>query len=112
MTLFELYLSDFEEAKKDRYFAENDRRLSERYGHGSFEWFKAMAGQYFGGGYLYHYKNAGITIQQLREAKESGLIKYQYYSNWTARHTNWTEWYGLTVKGLKELYKEYKKGAA
>ena len=77
------------------------------YEKGSFEWFKELSKRYFGGGYFYHYEADGITRQQLKEAQEQGFIKYSYYSNWQARQLNQTEYWCLTNKGLKALYKAY-----
>lgn len=110
MTLFEFYLKQFEEnTKADRRYEENVSRINELYGKDTYKWFKAMSKNYFGGGYLWRYTKAGITIQQLREAKKNGLVKYYYYSNWLARQLGNTDWYGLTEKGLKVLYKMYKE---
>lgn len=109
MELFEFYKNQFEKAKSDRYYEEIDNRLSELHGKGTYKWFKGLSREYFGGGYLWAYKKAGVTIQQLREAKENGLVKYYYYSNWIARQLGNTDWYGLTVKGIKEFYKYCKE---
>ena len=107
MKLCEFYRNQFEEAKSRKYFNADNDYLANMFGQGSYKWFKGMAANYFGGGYLKSYTAAGITTQQLREAKEQGFIKHHYYSNWQARQLNQTDWYGLTEKGLKALYKAY-----
>jgi hypothetical protein len=107
MTLWEFYRNQFEEAKSNKWFNEDGNYLAEIYGAGTFKRFKAMSKRYFGGGFAYRYKKAGITAEQLRQAREQGFIKYIYDTSWQARQLNQQEWYGLTVKGLKALYKAY-----
>lgn len=107
MKLCEFYKNQFEEARSHKHFNADSECLAKLFGKGTYKWFKGMAKNYFGGGYVQSYTAAGITREQLREAKEQGFIKYHYTSNWQARQLNQTEWYGLTEKGLKALYKAY-----
>lgn len=74
---------------------------------GSWEWVKIAADYFFGGAYQQQFEKAGITREQLNEAKEKGYMKYKYYSNWQARQLGQTDVWQLTNKGLKILYKSY-----
>lgn len=108
MTICEFYREQFEAAKATaRWFEKDSEFYAEKYGKGSYKWFEGMSERYFGGGFSYSYKKAGITAEQLREAREQGYIKYVYDSSWEARQLNRQEWYGLTKKGLKALYKSF-----
>lgn len=107
MTICEFYRNQFEEAKNHRHFNVDSEYLSEMYGRGSYKWFKGLSKKYFGGAFSYRYKKAGITVTQLNEAREKGFIKYVYDSSWQARQLGQQEWYGLTEKGLKALYKAF-----
>lgn len=42
----------------------------------------------------------------LQDMREKKLIGYRYYSNWEARQLHKQDFYFLTVKGIKEFYKE------
>ena len=110
MKLCEFFKKQFDNAKETaKHFEADSKYLVDIYGYekGSFEWFKELSKRYFGGGYFYHFEADGITRQQLKEAQEQGFIKYSYYSNWQARQLNQTEYWCLTNKGLKALYKVY-----
>lgn len=109
MTLCEFYRKQFETAKDTQKNFEADSKYLEEKGYtpGSFKWFKAMSKRYFGGGFSYRYLNDGVTYPQLKMARDNGFIKYVYDSSWQARQLNQQEWYGLTEKGLKALYKAY-----
>lgn len=74
---------------------------------GSWEWVKTAADYFFGGAYQPQLIKAGITVEQLKQAKENGFLKYRYYSNWQARQLGQTDVWQLTNKGLKALYKAY-----
>lgn len=78
-----------------------------KYPKGSWGWVNAAARYFFGGAYQPQLLKAGITIEQLRKAKEDGFLKYRYYSNWTARQLGHTDAWQLTNKGLKALYEAY-----
>lgn len=107
MTICEFYREQFEKAKEQRHFNADSEWLAEKFGKGSYKWFKGMSRYYFGGGFLRRYTSAGITTHQLREAREKGFIKYVYDSSWQARQLGNQEWYGLTEKGLKALYNAF-----
>ena len=79
----------------------------EKYPRGSWDWVNAAAHNFFGGAYQPRLEKAGITIEQLRKAKEDGFLKYRYYSSWMARQRGETDLWQLTNKGLKALYKAY-----
>lgn len=110
MTLCEFYRNQFENAKKTaRHFADDCKHLEQECGleQGSFEWFKALSEVYFGGAYLQRYLQSGITREQLNDAKERGMVKHKEYTNWEARQLGKTDYYALTAKGLKTLYRAY-----
>jgi hypothetical protein len=110
MTLCEFYKQQFDKAKAtQKHFEADSKYCSDVLGfdEGSFGWFKCLSERYFGGGYSYEYESVGITRQQLNEAKEKGFVKYSYCSNWQARKLNQTEYWSLTNKGLKALYKAF-----
>lgn len=107
MTICEFYRNQFESAKENKWFNADSQFYSDKYGKGTYKWFKGMSQRYFGGGFSYKYKAAGITYQQLKEAKENGYIKYRYDQSWEARQLGQQDWYGLTEKGLKALYNAY-----
>lgn len=110
MKLCEFYKKQYDNAKANaKWFAEDSKYLVEvlGYEYGSYEWFKEMAKRYFGGGYGYEYQSAGITLCQLKAAKEAGFLKYKYSQDWMSRQLHQQEWVGLTVKGLKALHKAY-----
>lgn len=44
-------------------------------------------------------------IEDIKADVENKYIKKREFTNWHARKTNQTEFYVLTVKGCKELYK-------
>jgi len=111
VTICEFYKNQFDEAKAtSKHFAEDSRYLVEDLGYeyGSFKWLKAMAEKYFGGGYEFQYKEAGITLDQLKAAREAGYVKYIYSQDWVSRQLHQQDWWGLTIKGLRALHKAYK----
>lgn len=107
MTLCEFYRNQFEQAKNSKWFNADSEFYAEKFGKGSYKWFKEMAKTYFGGGFAYKYEAVGITFNQLHDAREKGYIKYVYDSSWLARQLHHDDWYGLTEKGLKTLYGAY-----
>ena len=107
MKLCEFYKNQFEYAKSDKWFHKDSNILSGMHGVGTCEWVKGMSKWCFGGAYDYQYIRAGITHQQLYEAKENGFIKLFHDSSWEARQLNQSYRYVLTEKGLKALYKAY-----
>ncbi len=110
MTLFEFFTSQLEKAKADKHFDECNKFYSDKYGADSFEWFKGMSKHYFGGGYLWRYKQAGVSMDEIREAHENKILKYDYDTSWMAHQLHQEDWYGLTAqKGLRAFYKYWKE---
>lgn len=111
MKICEFFKQQFDNAKANaKWFAEDSKYIVDEMGfeYGSFEWLNAMAKKYFGGSYYYNYVNAGITLEQLKEAKAVGYMKHVYSQCWEARQLNQQDWWGLTKKGLKAFYEAYK----
>ena len=110
MKICEFFRNQFNEAKCNaKWFDEDSQYIVKDLGYeyGSFKWFKELSKRYFGGGFQYEYKAAGITTEQLNDAKQSGYMKHSYSQSYEALKLNQTDWYGLTEKGLKALYKAY-----
>lgn len=110
MKICEFYKNQYDKAKAtQKYFEEDSRHLVEDLGYeyGSFKWLKAMSKRYFGGGFEYRYKEAGITLKQLEDAKKAGYVTYLHDSSWLAHQLHQEDWWGITVKGLRALHKAY-----
>lgn len=107
MTICKFYRNQFESAKSSKWFNSDSEFYSEKFGKGTYKWFKGMSQRYFGGGFRHQYEKDGISYQQLLKARDDGYIKYVYDSSWEARQLGQQEWFGLTEKGLKALYKAF-----
>lgn len=110
MKICEFYRNQFIKAKNSaKHFTADSEYIIKVLGYeeGSYDWFKLMADRYFGGGYEPEYSAFGITRDQLNAAKSAGYVKHKYSQSWVALKTNTTDWWGLTNKGLKALYKSY-----
>ena len=82
--------------------------ISDKTPRGSFDWLKIAWEYWWGGSYQPHFVENGITVDELYQAKAQGLLKYRYSSSWTALRLRQTDYWCLTIKGLKEFYKTYK----
>lgn len=107
MTICEFFHNQFHEAVQKGAGTKYVCKISEDIPRNSYEWVKLAADYFFGGAYYPTLLKAGITREQLQKAKESGYLKYQYYNNWQARQLGQTEYWSLTRKGLKALYRAY-----
>lgn len=107
MTICEFFHNQFHEAVSKGAGTTKVCKISEDIPSGSFEWVKIASDYFFGGAYQPTLLASGITIEQLCQAKEQGYLKYKYYSNWQARQLRQTDYWALTRKGLKALYKSY-----
>lgn len=106
MTIFEFF--------RERYIAATTStrpviKISETVERGSFRWVSLWFDHACGGAWDYQLKKAGITPEQISEARAAGLLSYKYYCSWMARATGNKNFYWLNRRGLKELYKQYKE---
>ena len=76
---------------------------------GTFEHFKVFCRNICEGGYVKQLEKVGITLDQLKAAKEAGYMKRQEYTNWEARQLGRTTAYWLTNKGIKTIWNYYTK---
>ena len=108
MTVFEFFKKQYDEKVAEGCGTTKVCKINPEIAKGSFKWVQIAARQFWGGAYQQKFEKCGITLAQLEEAKEMGLIKYWYDASWTAHQTGYVNHWSLTVKGLKTLYKEYK----
>lgn len=98
---------------KERYIQESTSerpliKVSDTVEKGSLRYITIWFDYVCGGTYDYRLKEAGITPEQIKDARDKGFLGYRYYSNWEARMRGNTNYYFITRKGIKELYKQYK----
>ena len=62
----------------------------------------------FTGRWLPAWEKAGYDRRVIWELSNEGFLSYKYYSNWQARHTGRTDFYYLSQKTAKEIYKAAK----
>lgn len=102
----------------------DEREMSEdtygrKYGYGkgevlhddSWESLKVYREYFFGGRYLPGWERAGYTREVIRQLKGDGFLSYKEYSNWNARMRGKTDWYFISLKTAKAIYKECRRCA-
>lgn len=62
----------------------------------------------FSGLWDYQWVKLGYEQRTLWELKKEGFLSYQMYSNWEARATGKTDFYYISQKTAKEIYKASK----
>ena len=62
----------------------------------------------FQGFYDYQWVKLGYEKHTLWELKKDGFLSYQMYSNWEARATGKTDFYYISQKTAKEIFKTSK----
>ena len=62
----------------------------------------------FTGRWLPAWEKMGYERKAIWELNREGFLSYQMYSNWTARHTGRTDFFFISQKTAKEIYKEAK----
>lgn len=70
-------------------------------------WFQ---GHIFSGKYILQWKKDGIDLQTLVELNRSGFLSYDFCSSHRARMLGKTDFYYISQKTAKEIYKAYKNG--
>jgi hypothetical protein len=107
MTIFEFFKEQYDKAVEEGCGTTKCCAINPEIPKGSFRWVQLASKHFFGGAYQPTFEKCGITLAQLKEAKESGIVKYWYNDNWLARQMNKKDHWSLTAKGLKALYKAY-----
>ena len=59
------------------------------------------------GAYDYEWERRGITAQQLSAAVDFKFMQHHSYSNYEARLRKQTDFYRITVKGIRALYEAF-----
>lgn len=59
----------------------------------------------FSGMWLPAWEKAGYERNVIWDLHREGFLSYQMYSNWTARHTGRTDFYYISQKTAKDIYK-------
>ena len=62
----------------------------------------------FGGRYLPGWVKAGYDKETIWALYHEGFLSYKNYSNWNARARGMTDWFFITQKVAREIYREYK----
>ena len=71
-------------------------------------WFQSHV---FSGRYISDWKKEfGIELRTLVELHRDGFLSYDYCSSWKARQLGKTDFYYISQKKAKEIYKAYKNG--
>ena len=63
---------------------------------------------FFGGRFLPGWIKAGYDRETIWALKEEGFLAYKSYTNWDARMRGQTDWFYITRKVAREIYKESK----
>lgn len=107
MMVFEFFKKQYDEKIAEGAGTTKYCAINPEVQRGSFRWVQIASRYFFGGAYQQKFEACGITLAQLKEAKESGVVKYWYNDNWLARQMGHKDHWSLTAKGLKTLYKMY-----
>lgn len=109
MTICEYFFNQYQKTHElTSYWAkETLKDISEKHQKGSLPYVISVFDNMCGAAYDYQFKNAGITLEQYRGANLEGFLAHREYSNWKARQLGQTQFYWLTKKGIKAMYKAY-----
>lgn len=107
MTVFEFFKKQYDEKRAEGAGDTMYCMINPEIPRGSFHFVRVAAKCFFGGALQQRFEKCGITLSQLKEARESGILKYWYDGSWIARQMGTQNHWSLTAKGLKALYKEY-----
>ena len=107
MTVFEFFKNQYDEKVAEGYGTTKCCEINPEVPRGSFRWVKIAYMNFFGGALQQRLEKCGITLEQLKEAKENGILKYWYDDGWITKQLGAQNHWSLTEKGLKALYKAY-----
>jgi len=95
-------LSDYDFARKYTYGKGKEKP---KY---TFEYLKHFMDYEFGGRWLPHWIKEGYPREVIWDLHREAWLSYQEYSNWHARATGRTEWYYISQRTAREIWKAYK----
>lgn len=108
----------YEWLKDEREMSEDDYGRKYGYGKGTtvhednWESVKVYREYFFGGRYLPAWERAGYSREAIWQLKQDGFLSYKEYSNWNARARGKTDWFFISLKTARQIYKECKLKAA
>ena len=79
-------------------------RTDKRYGYDP-QSFMVFHEYFFNGRYLPGWVKAGYTQESIHALHNAGFLSYKYYSNWSARNTGHSEWYYISKRTAKQIWK-------
>lgn len=74
----------------------------------NFEALKVFMDYEFGGRYLPGWVKEGYPREVIIQLRNEKWLSYQEYSNWHARATGRTDWFFISQRTAKEIWKQYK----
>ena len=74
----------------------------------NFETVKVYLEYFFGGRWMYQWEKAGYSREIIWELNREGFLSYKEYSNWRARNTGKTQWFFISQRVARQIYKEHK----
>lgn len=109
MTICEYFFNQYQETHQlTSYWArETLKDISQRHEKGSLPYVTAVFDHMCGAAYDYQFQRAGITLEQYRKANQDKFLAHREYTNWQARKLGQTQFYWLTKKGIRALYKAF-----
>lgn len=103
MKVMDWYMRQFIEYEA---MPDKDKPIIIKVPYGTYEYVKLYFQYGCEGGYDYQFKGVGISLDDLKEAVEKKLMKHREYSSWEARQRGMTDYYSITIKGIKAIYNE------
>ena len=95
-------LSDYDFGRKYYY---GKRKVKPKF---NFESLKGYMNDEFNGMWLPHWVKEGYPREIIYQLHREAWLSYQEYSNWRARNTGHTDFYYISQRTAKEIWKEYK----
>ena len=86
-----------------------DKETAEKYGKDTQKNLCYFQQRIFTGRWLPEWERAGYDRQVIWQLAVDGFLSYQEYSNWMARHTGKTQFYYISQRIAKEIYKAAKE---
>ena len=63
----------------------------------------------FNGRYIQYWERAGYDRRSIWSLYEEGFLSYKLYSNWNARASGRTEWFYISQRTARQIYKENRR---